>query len=199
LEEERKRIPRQPRGKLTPYKRKVIEEYLKDFNGAGALRRVGYKGKRIYERAYAILHEDVVQDEIAQRVEMELAAIGVHSRRVLIELARIGFSDIGKIFNPDGTIKPITEIDEKTRAAIASIEVLEIWTGKGENRIKIGETKKIKLRDSVEALKTLAKHLKLTGEDKEGEKKVKVQVLIRGRDVPLDADMSSLEGVIDHR
>jgi phage terminase small subunit len=201
LEEKQKRIPRQPKGKLTPYKRKVIEEYLRDFNGAQALRRVGYKGKRIYERAYAILHEDVVQEEIARRVEMELNAIGVHSRQVLIELARVGFSDIRKIFNPDGTLKPIKEIDDDTAAALARIERLERYVGRGEDRFLAGRSTKVRLFDKVKALEILAKHLKLFGEEKEAEK-VKIQVLIKGRDVPFDnviegSDRPSLTRGID--
>lgn len=189
MEEEHKRLPRQPKGKLTHYKRKLIHEYLKDYNGTQALIRIGYQGKRPGERAYSLLHLPEVEDEIERQEEMILKSVGVNKASLLAQLAKIGYSDIAKIFNDDGTLKDPKDIDDATRAAIGGIEILEEWGGRGEARIKIAETKKIKLRDSVEALKTLAKHLKLTGEEKEGATKVLIQVLIKGRDVPFDDEV----------
>jgi phage terminase small subunit len=43
--------------------------------------------------------------------------------RVLQELARIAFFDPRKLFNHDGSLKDITELDADTAAAIASVEI----------------------------------------------------------------------------
>ena len=42
---------------------------------------------------------------------------------VVKEMGRIGFSDVRKLFNEDGSLIPIHMLDDSTAAAIASVEV----------------------------------------------------------------------------
>ena len=56
-------------------------------------------------------------------------------------------------------LKNIHDIDESTRRAISSLETFEEFEGYGDNREKIGDTKKIKLIDKTKALELLGKHL----------------------------------------
>lgn len=56
-------------------------------------------------------------------------------------------------------LKNIQDIDESTRRAISSLETFEEFEGYGEDREKIGDTKKVKLIDKTKALELLGKHL----------------------------------------
>lgn len=58
-----------------------------------------------------------------------------------------------------GGLKNIQDIDESTRRAISSLETYEEFEGYGEEREKVGDTKKIKLIDKTKALELLGKHL----------------------------------------
>jgi phage terminase small subunit len=77
--------------------------------------------------------------------------------RVLGELAKIAFLDVRKAFNPDGSLKPIDELDDNTAAAIAGLEVAAI----NDDGVTIGTLKKIKLADKISALEKLGRNLGL--------------------------------------
>jgi phage terminase small subunit len=68
-------------------------------------------------------------------------------------LKRVALSDVRKLFRDDGTMKPPNEWDDDTAAAIASVDVEEIWDGRGEGRKQIGVTKRVKLWSKSDALR----------------------------------------------
>ena len=70
------------------------------------------------------------------------------------ELAGIAFFDIRKLFNDDGSLKRVQELDCATAAAIASIEVVEIGPG---GQLELG--KKFKSPEKLKALDLLGTHL----------------------------------------
>ncbi len=79
------------------------------------------------------------------------------AEQVLMELARIGFSDIRQLFDEQNVLRPIHSLDEQTAAIIASFEQDALFSESG----KIGVTKKVKLWDKVQVLTTLARHFQL--------------------------------------
>lgn len=81
-------------------------------------------------------------------------ADGVTPAMVLRELAGIAFFDIRKLFNGDGSLKRVQELDGATAAAIASIEVVEIGPG---GQLELG--KKFKSPEKLKALDLLGTHL----------------------------------------
>ena len=98
---------------------------------------------------------ELIQDEIKLR------------KRALLEVSRLAFVDIANFFNDDYTLKPITEIDEDTRAALAGIELLST-----SPRFDIPEyTKKIKTCNKTQNLKTLLKHLGMLEKRQEDDSK----------------------------
>jgi phage terminase small subunit len=145
-----------------------IAEYQKDWNATQAAIRAGYSPKTAKEMAYKLVHKSLLQEVLAREVEERLLKIGVRAERVLQEIARIGFSDLGKLFRADGTMWPVQDMDDDTRAALAAVQTFEEFDGKGDDRHFIGYTKKIKLFDKVKALELLGRHLKLfpTGDQK---------------------------------
>ncbi len=75
--------------------------------------------------------------------------------KVIAEYAKIAFLDPKKIFYPDGTLRPLDEMDNDTAAAIAGIDIED------------SGVKKIKLVDKKGALDSLSKCLAMFTEKRE--------------------------------
>lgn len=78
---------------------------------------------------------------------------------ILSHLRWLATFDIGELYNKDGSLKKITEIPKRTRAAIASIDVAEIYEFERGSKNQIGETKKIRSFDKLKALEIAGKQL----------------------------------------
>ena len=66
-----------------------------------------------------------------------------------------------KFFNPDGSPKHITELDDDTAAGLAGLEVKELFEGSGEHKCCYGLVKKIRIADKGINLERLGKYLNL--------------------------------------
>ena len=91
----------------------------------------------------------LVDQAIARRSE----SVGVSAERVLLELERLALFDIRKIFNSDGTLKRVIDLDDDTAAAIMSVEMVEIGT---DGQLAI--SKKFKAADKKGALELMMRH-----------------------------------------
>ena len=152
--------------KLTKKQRLFISEYQVDFNGTKAAIRAGYSPKRASEMAYQLLQIPTVRQALDRAMEERLRKIGVHAVEVLTRMARIGFADIRKLYRPDGTLLPPHEWPDEIGPAVAGVETFEEYQGKGENRILVGYTKKVRLWDPNPSLTNMAKNLGLIGNGK---------------------------------
>lgn len=149
--------------KLTPKQALFVEEYLVDLNAAGAARRAKYSPKRCAEKGYALLRLPKVARAIAARRKLLAERTRITPERVLQEYGRIGFSDIRKVFRADGSLVPVTELDDNTAATVASIEVI---SQRAENEAEVAFLNKIKLWDKIRALDSAARHLGMFDKDK---------------------------------
>jgi phage terminase small subunit len=144
---------------LTDKQQRFVEEYLVDMNATQAAIRAGYSERT----AGSIGHENLTKPEIKEAIEKAQRAIaetlGITVAKVLKEYARIGFLDPRKVLNDDGTMRPISELDDDTAAAIAGLEVHDLYEGRGEDREMVGRAHKIKLADKKGALDSIARHL----------------------------------------
>ena len=145
--------------KLTEKQKKFINEYLIDLNGTQAAIRAGYSGKTANRIAAENLAHPVIQKVLSQRIRDREKRTEITQDRVLQEFARLGFFDPRKLFNADGSPKDITDLDDDTAAAVAGLEVMEVYEGRGDDRAFVGYVKKYKLADKKGALDSLAKHL----------------------------------------
>lgn len=137
-----------------------VTEYTKDFNGKQAAIRAGYSAKGAEVTASKLLRHPKVaaalapkqQQQVAERAEainrMELSV-----ERTRLEVARLAYFDPRKLYDDDGNLKKITELDDDSAAAIAGMDVLEL---RGENGV-IGVVKKYKFADKNSALDKAAK------------------------------------------
>jgi hypothetical protein len=82
--------------------------------------------------------------------------------RVLEELRRVAFSNIGEFFDEQGNVKPMHELTDEQRAALAVREVIRTGVNAGGGHVHEGY--KIRLHDKLKALELLAKHFALLTE-----------------------------------
>lgn len=166
---------------LTPRQRRFVEEYLVDLNATQAAIRAGYSPKTARVIAAENLAKPAIAEAIIEAKAARSVATRVTAERVVEELARLAFFDIGKLFHEQGGLKPFHEMDEDTRRAIVAHDV-EMLREEGE---QVGTIRKVKMADKLGALNTLAKH---TGVDPQ---KVKLGV---DPDDPLGALLRSIQG-----
>lgn len=149
---------------MTPRIAHFVAEYLTDFNGTQAAIRAGYSAKSAKQIGSRLLTRDDVRAAIAPKREEAVAQraetinrMMLSAERTRLEIARLAYFDPRKLFNPDGSPKRITELDDDTAAAVAGLEVLEQYDGSGQDRIFVGHLKKYRIADKNSALDKAAK------------------------------------------
>lgn len=113
--------------------------------------------KQVWEEASKL----AASPKVAQRIN-ELRAETAKRNALVVddilnEIRRVALSDPRKLFDENGQLKKITELDDDTAAAIASVEVNEI----GTEGVVIGHTRKLKIWDKNAALANAARILGL--------------------------------------
>ena len=156
--------PAKPR-KLTPRQRKFVSEYAKTLNGTQAAIVAGYSP----DTAAAIASENLTKPEIAagvqERVSKALELADCTADRTIMELSRVAYVDVGEITDEHGNCKPLHEISEDARRAIAGVEVIIKNAEAGDG--VTDKVHKIKMADKVAALKVLAQYHGLLVERRE--------------------------------
>jgi phage terminase small subunit len=106
-------------------------------------------------------------ERVRTLVAQRLQAAGVTAERTKREIARVAYADVRRIFNKEGQLLPIHEIDDDTAAAITSITVQTKNVGslKEPNYVDVI---KIKFASKMDALGLLAKHFKLVNDEGDG-------------------------------
>lgn len=159
-------------GELGQYERSqqakelFCREYVVDRNGKRAAIAAGYSARTAAQKASTMLNEPAVQERIRQLTKRQLDKADITAERVMLELARLAFADIRKLYDDQGTLIPVDQLDDDTAATIAGLEV-EIKTerGAGEASEVITRTAKIRRSDKVAALGVLARHFKIVGNE----------------------------------
>lgn len=106
-----------------------------------------------------LLGKPNVKAQIDAELERRKKQYEISADNVLKELARIAFFDPARVLNDDGSVKRLDEMDEDTRRVVASVEVEELFEGRGEDREQIGYTRKLKYWPKADALKAFMQHL----------------------------------------
>ena len=147
---------------LTAKQANFADEYLVDFNAVRAY-RAAYPGCKSDNTAgvegHRLLKNPKIADYIQKRMQDRQDRTEITQDRVLKEYAKLGFFDPRKLFNGDGSPVPIQALDDDTAAAIAGLDVMEIWEGRGDDRQFVGYLKKYKIANKIGALDSIAKHL----------------------------------------
>ena len=146
---------------MTLQQQQFCDEYLIDFNATQAAIRAGYKENTAYSQGQRLLKNVEVREYMQKRMKKREKRTEITQDMVVNELAKIAFLDISKLYDENGMLKKIQDIDKDSVKAISSLETLEEYSGYGEDREKIGDTRKVRLLDKTKALELLGKHLGL--------------------------------------
>lgn len=163
---------------------RFIEEYLVDLLPHRAAIAAGYRctTKSAYVLGYRLLHRDKIKKEIDRRIEARSKKTGITQERVIQELAKIAFSDIKNIFDPQtGNLRPVDKMDSDSTAAIAGITIDE--NKFGGTKI-FSTTKKIRMYDKIRALERLGQHLGMFKEKTEGAEEIVKALKELAKDLP---------------
>lgn len=129
--------------------KRFCDEYLIDLNATQAAIRAGYSEKTAYSVGQRLLKHVEVQKRIHKLKDKRSVRTQITADRVLEEYAKIAFSDIRRLYDGDGTLKKVTELDDDTAACVIGLDVQEGAL----------DVKKYKLADKKGALDSLGKHL----------------------------------------
>jgi len=154
-----------------------VAEYLTDLNATRAAIVGGYSKKGAEQTGSVLLRNPKVSAEIEQKQQKRLGKLEITAKKTLAELAKIAFFDSRRMFEPDGRLKQIHELDDDTAAVVAAFEVVELAKGSGR---PFGYSKKVKLADKLRALELLGKHLKLFTEKIEHSGRLTLERLVCG-------------------
>src|SRR6266849_11173689 len=86
----------------------------------------------------------------------------ITAERTMRELAHVGFSRIGAVFDKNGNLQPVKQLPDHVQATVASVKTLKTNVVSGDGQQET--TREVKLWDKMSALNTLAKHFGLVVE-----------------------------------
>ena len=145
---------------------RFVDEYLIDLNGKQAAIRAGYTERSAEVTAAKLLRNPKVAALVKAAASAQQERTQITADVVLSELLRLARVDLADAYTEDGKLKPVREMPEDLRRAIAGVESDEIWDwvedDDGERRRElVGFTRKVKFWDKTRSLELLGKHLKL--------------------------------------
>lgn len=150
---------------LTPKQQRFVAEYLIDLNATQAAIRAGYSAKTAKAQGSRLLTNVDVQKAVDAGKARQLQTADLSAARVLEEYRRLGFSDIGDVFDETGRFRSLKEMPPAVRAALASVKVTKKNLVAGDGVME--DVVEIRLWDKVRALGDLAKHFGLLKESVE--------------------------------
>lgn len=168
---------------------RFCEEYLVDGNATQAAARAGYSRKTAAIQGWELLQKPKIKERLQVLRQEQSRRVQIHADRVLAEVAKIAFADLGDILDFSGgtlALRPANTIHEDARRALASVKVRRQVEGSGEESRQV-ELIEFRLASKLEALEKLGKHLGIFREqvDLAGELPVRiVQVEVVRPDSP---------------
>lgn len=147
---------------LTGKRDLFAREYLKDLHAANAARRAGYSPTSCDSgEGGRLLADPLVQDHIAELAAERNTELKIEAREVLLELQRLAMQDPAALVDENEVPHKLTDIPIDLRRTIASVEIEEMYAGRGEERASVGRLHKIKFWNKNHALESLGRHLAL--------------------------------------
>ena len=142
--------------KITNKQKQFCIEYLIDFNATKAAIRAGYSPRSARQIGSDLLTKHDIQQEMQRIANKAVDKTEVSVERIVKEYADIAFSDFGKLYDENGNLLELDQIDKGTASALKYYAV-KSSKSKGKSR----EVTKIVFHDKISALDVLAKYLNL--------------------------------------
>lgn len=146
--------------KLKAKQSRFVDEYLVDLNATQAALRADYSEKTAYSQGQRLLKKVEIQSAIQERMNGRSNRTQITADEVVLQLARMGMSDVRKLFTPDGRLKAVHDLDDDTAAAVQSIEVItKMIPGHEGEEPEVEYLHKIKMIDKIRPLELIGKHM----------------------------------------
>ena len=155
----RKRVQKRVIGAAEKAER-FVGEYLIDLNATKAAIRAGFSAKTARSAGHRLL----TNVDIAAAIEAAKNARAERTRTdsdwVLARLRMEADADLADIYHRNGTLKPVHEWPLIWRTGLVfSVEVVELWEGKGEKRQLVGQRVRLRLADRFPRVVAIGKHV----------------------------------------
>ncbi len=149
---------------LTPDLAKMAIEAGSCYNLKVAAERIGIAEDQSADFARQAVENPLFVKAVKLHKDAQIRRLSLTKDRVLGEIMKLAFFNIRELFDENGNLKSIKDIDEDISAAVSEITVNELFDSDG----LIGHTKKIKAADKQKALKMLGDYLKMFETDNTG-------------------------------
>lgn len=134
-------------------------EYIKDQNAARAARDAGYSENGASVMGVRLLAKANIKARIKQLLEEQRTRVLLSGDEILLGIKALASSDIRRLFDTKtGCFLPMDEWPDDMAVCVASIEIEELFRGRGENRVWVGYTKKLKLWDKPKSQENLGRN-----------------------------------------
>lgn len=167
---------------LNDFEERFCQRYIEDLNATQSMFDSGFEGKSTSAATEGskLLRKPNVVSRIRTLMEDRAKRSEVHADQVLLELKRLGYSDLRGLYNENGTIKHPSEWSDDLARAVSSIEVEETFERDGKEMVWTGYTKKVKFWPKDKALELMGKHKKLFTDKVELSGKLSLADLVAG-------------------
>lgn len=146
-----------PTGSTWEKQRRFCDEYLLDNNGTAAAIRAGYSAAGARAVSSRMLTFGYIKEYLAEKQAITAKNLDITRESVMRVLYNLVNFDPRRLFDANGNLKPVAEIDNESIMAIAGIEICEDTTKpKGKTIIK-STTAKLKFSDRLAAVNALLK------------------------------------------
>jgi len=142
--------------KLTDRQNRFVDLYMLDFNVRNAAKGAGYSPWTIKTAREKILNNPRIREEIERRKVEDRHRFADLDEKIIASFEKLAFSDTKSMFNDDGSIKPINEIDDDMMYAVESVDTETKFIGRGKDQEEVKVTK-VRMSKRIEALRELAK------------------------------------------
>lgn len=164
--------PTTPQKPLPPQIERFVAAYMANANATEAALKAGYaprsakqQGSRLLKRPDLIEALRERRQQIRQIEEQSLERVELSAERTRRELAKLAYFDPLRMVNDDGSAKPLSELDEDCAAAVAGFEVVDTWSGSGEDRQLVSRVWRYRFHPRTAALDMAARILGLYAKD----------------------------------
>jgi len=156
---------------------RFADKYFETLNATQSAIYAGFSEDTAKQQGWQLLQREDIQEYLSELKANLASKHGVTIDRLIEEYAKIAFFDIREIYDVDGGLIHVKQLDDKSAGAIASIKSTEEWGEDEEGRkMVIGTNKEIKIFDKIRALQDLGKHLGLFEKDNSQKEKAIVTI-----------------------
>lgn len=145
---------------LTDKQEQFCLEYLVDLNATQAAIRAGYAESGATVEGCRLLANANIQERVTKLRSERSEKTKIDAAWLLTRLADEATADVNDLYDGDGNILPVSEWPMIWRQGLVQgMDVEELFEGRGEDRVRIGNLRKIRLSDRVKRLELIGKHI----------------------------------------